>query len=338
VLSQYNLTHTPWGPNDLLADYFWIDEFNKWHHGPASKACHLTIEMSRTTTAATNLSETHATWAPLPSIDTSADVDTLDNSVSPASTAVAEDLSTENVEPLRHIEDHVQSCSSPQLRNAQRYSYESLQSSLEEPSQYGHNTSSHIGNNERHSYSSVRLIVAGQYQPVAHASSLSSHHTSEAANWPTLSRLKSRSLPRDWLPYMLRRTFLLFMATTSLALSVALAILCWASVHNHGLRNDTNTTGLIIARRYVPTVLAVFITQALVMISDDVKRTVPFARLAGHGADRIHPQHTWLYVPKPWWNGLGEGFVKNRSGVREGWVLIFSSLATGISVLTVSAL
>jgi hypothetical protein len=67
------------------------------------------------------------------------------------------------------------------------------------------------------------------------------------------------------------------MATTSLAISVIFAILCWASVHNHGLQNDTNTTGLIIAQRYVPTILAVFFTQALVMISDDVKRTVPFA-------------------------------------------------------------
>jgi hypothetical protein len=261
----------------------------------------------------------------------------LADSVSPISTSASENLSTETVKPLRQINDHAQSCSPSQLGAAQRYRYESLQPSVEEPSQHSHRSSSQDGNNERYSWDSVRSSVVGHFRPAPHASGYYSHHPSKATSSATRVALTNASLPGQWLPYTLRRTFLFSMATTSLAISVVLAILCWASVHNHGLRNDTNTTGLIIARRYVPTILAVFFTQALVLVSDDVKRTVPFARLACRGTDQFHSQHTWLYVPKPWWKGLREGFTKSRNDGRVGWVVVFSSLATGISVLLLTS-
>ena len=84
----------------------------------------------------------------------------------------------------------------------------------------------------------------------------------------------------DWRPFTLRPYFLGSMAVVSLALAITLATLCWYSVHNHGLRQGADTAGLLIVRRYLPTILAVFFTQAMVMISNDIKRTEPFARLA----------------------------------------------------------
>jgi hypothetical protein len=53
---------------------------------------------------------------------------------------------------------------------------------------------------------------------------------------------------------------------------------------------------------------------------------------------RIDMKHTISYVPKPWWKTLRKGLAKNRNGGRVGWVLVFSSLATGISLLTISTL
>jgi hypothetical protein len=128
------------------------------------------------------------------------------------------------------------------------------------------------------------------------------------------------------------------MAVTSVTLSITLAVLCWVSARNDGLRKDIKSVGLLAARRYLPTILVVLFTQVLSMISEDIKRTVPFARLARFGMYRIDMKHTISYVPKPWWKTLRKGLAKNRNGGRVGWVLVFSSLATGISLLTISTL
>jgi hypothetical protein len=126
------------------------------------------------------------------------------------------------------------------------------------------------------------------------------------------------------------------MAVVSLALAITLAILCWYSVHNHGLRQDTDTAGLLIVRRYLPTILAVFFTQAMVMISNDIKRTEPFARLAR--SEQFDAEQTLLYTSKAWWSTFREGCMRKRNLGQVNWILVLSSLATGISILALSSL
>ncbi|CAO2656417.1 Nn.00g052200.m01.CDS01 [Neocucurbitaria sp. VM-36] len=157
----------------------------------------------------------------------------------------------------------------------------------------------------------------------------------------TVSRLDDLSiddqqLPRTWLPYTLRRAFLGPMIVISLTLAIALAVLCWYSVQYDGLGKDDESAGLLVVRRYLPTILAVFFTQALVMISDGIKQTEPFARLARH--DEIDHKHTLLYKPRAWWSTLREGFTRDRNAGRIGWILVLSSLATGLSLLAISTL
>lgn len=140
----------------------------------------------------------------------------------------------------------------------------------------------------------------------------------------------------DWRPYALRPAFLGTMAFVSLALAVTLAVICWYSVKNNGLGKDTNTAGLLVARRYLPTILAVFFTQMLVIVSNDIKRTEPFARLAR--SEQPDVKYTLLYTSKAWWSMIREGCVRERNAGRIGWVLVLSSLVTGISILSVSTL
>lgn len=146
----------------------------------------------------------------------------------------------------------------------------------------------------------------------------------------------SRQSQSNWRPFTLRPYFLGSMAVISLALAITLAVLCWYSVHNHGLRQDTDTPGLLIVRRYLPTILAVFFTQAMVMISNDIKRTEPFARLAR--SEQFDVEQTLLYTSKAWWSTFREGCMRKRNLGRVNWILVLSSLATGISILALSSL
>jgi hypothetical protein len=145
-----------------------------------------------------------------------------------------------------------------------------------------------------------------------------------------------RQSKSDWRPFTLRPYFLGSMAVVSLALAITLAILCWYSVHNHGLRQDTDTAGLLIVRRYLPTILAVFFTQAMVMISNDIKRTEPFARLAR--SEQFDVEQTLLYTSKAWWSTFREGCMRKRNLGQVNWILVLSSLATAINILALSSL
>jgi hypothetical protein len=64
----------------------------------------------------------------------------------------------------------------------------------------------------------------------------------------------------------------------SLILSIALAVLCWYFNKSHGLGNDDGSTRLLVGWRYTHTIIAVFLTQAVVQTVEDVKRTEAFAR------------------------------------------------------------
>lgn len=146
----------------------------------------------------------------------------------------------------------------------------------------------------------------------------------------------SRLTAGDWRPYSLRPVFLGSMALVSILLAITLAVLCWYSIKHNGLQKDTDTAGLLTVRRYLPTVLAVFFTQVLVIISNDIKRTEPFARLAR--SEQSNVENTLLFTPKAWWSTIIEGLRRKRNSGKTNWVLVLSSLTTGISILALSTL
>ncbi|KAH4190089.1 hypothetical protein HBI95_221750 [Parastagonospora nodorum] len=144
----------------------------------------------------------------------------------------------------------------------------------------------------------------------------------------------SDSRTRTWLPYTLRRPFLVCLALVSLVLASILVILSWYSATHHGLRKDDGSLGLLLGWRYTPTIVAVLFTLALVMTAEDVKRTEAFSRMAE--TEPFEARFTLLYVPKVWWKSVFEGVSRRRSGGHRRWVLTFSSLAAGISILILS--
>jgi TRAP-type C4-dicarboxylate transport system permease small subunit len=123
----------------------------------------------------------------------------------------------------------------------------------------------------------------------------------------------------EWLPYTLRRPYLITLGTVSLVLSIVLATLCWQSYKNHGLKDDVGSTGLFFGWRYTPTIVAVFFTQAVVQIAEDVQRTEAYARMAS--SETVKAKFTILYSPRVWWKSIFIGFSRKRSGGYRGWAL-----------------
>lgn len=126
------------------------------------------------------------------------------------------------------------------------------------------------------------------------------------------------------------------MAVVALSFSITLVVLCVHSARNHGLGRDDRSAGLLIAWRYTPTILAVLFTQSVAMIYEDIKRTESFARLARPG--QTDPSYALQYVPKAWWKAVLEGCSRKRNAGHIGWVLLFSSIWTGLSLLAISTL
>jgi hypothetical protein len=118
-----------------------------------------------------------------------------------------------------------------------------------------------------------------------------------------------------WLPITLRRPFLVLLALILLLLAVILTVLCWYPAKHHGLGKDDGSLGLLVGWRYVPTLIAVLFTQALVMVAEDVKRTEAFARMAQ--SQPVKVQHTLLYTPRVWWKSVFEGSSRKRREKRR---------------------
>lgn len=137
-----------------------------------------------------------------------------------------------------------------------------------------------------------------------------------------------------WLPYTLRRPYLITLSLVSFILSTVLATVSWQSYKNHGLGDEDGSTGLLIGWRYTPTIVAIFFTQAVVQVAEDVKRTEAYARMADPRS--IEAKFTLSYLPKVWWKSIFVGFSRKRSGGHRRWNLALSSLAAGISVLSIS--
>jgi hypothetical protein len=139
-----------------------------------------------------------------------------------------------------------------------------------------------------------------------------------------------------WLPYTLRRPFLVSLAIVSLILSINLAILCWYSNKHGGLGKDDGSISLLFGRRYTPTFIAVLFTQAIVKIAEDIARTEAYSRMAR--PDPAKAQFTLLHAPRMWLISMIKGLSRKRSGGHKEWILATSSLAVGVSLLVISTL
>ncbi|CBX98470.1 hypothetical protein LEMA_P098790.1 [Plenodomus lingam JN3] len=147
--------------------------------------------------------------------------------------------------------------------------------------------------------------------------------------------------PATWIPYTLRRPFLLALAAVALSLSTVLAVLCWYSSRNHGLGKDDGSSGLLMGWRYTPTLIAVLFTQALVLLFDDVQRTEPFAQLSrvrSNEASDDEKEQALQLVSKVWWKTFFLGLSKKKNGGRINTLLSMSALTTGLGVLLFSTL
>ncbi|KZM27144.1 uncharacterized protein EKO05_0004684 [Ascochyta rabiei] len=197
----------------------------------------------------------------------------------------------------------------------------------------------------RRSVSTTSSQVSGSQVPKAKFSVAAG--PSETSSQPNLEDIRSHAnpctanidedrtyKPSNWLPYTLRRTYLVLLAFCAFVCAIVLAVLCAYSTHHYGLTTNNGSLGQFIARRYVPTVLAVLFTLAVTMIAEDVKRTEPFARMAS--PQPVTANHTLFYVPKVWWKSVFTGLSLKRSGGHRRWILSLSSLAAGISVLVIS--
>jgi hypothetical protein len=142
-------------------------------------------------------------------------------------------------------------------------------------------------------------------------------------------------MPASWLPYTLRRSFLSSLAIVSFSLSITLTAITTYSLRNHGIRDDDDSVGLFFARRYMPTIIAVFFTLAMTMVAEDVKGTEAFARMASPRP--VAASQTLFYVPRVWWKSVYDGLSSKQNGGHRRLVLSLSSLAAGISILVISA-
>jgi hypothetical protein len=146
------------------------------------------------------------------------------------------------------------------------------------------------------------------------------------------------TVPAIWLPFTLRWYFLLLPLAVSLGFSIAIAYLCWFSRRNNGLGKDDGSSAILFGWRFTPTLLAVLYTQITVILSEDVKRTEPFARLAKAPAGGASAYGTLLQTPKAWWLTLYDlVFDRKRMG-KTSWALICSLVVNVLALLAISPL
>ncbi|KAF2144855.1 uncharacterized protein K452DRAFT_343342 [Aplosporella prunicola CBS 121167] len=141
-----------------------------------------------------------------------------------------------------------------------------------------------------------------------------------------------------WIPYTLRWPFLFSLSITMLTLSFLVILIYWYSSTHQGLTRDNGSSTLFFIWRFLPSVLAVLYTQLTAMLLNDVKRTEPYARLAGPGGSTA--SSGILQAPGAWWNALSDGLSKKKNGASgsKGWVMVCSACINILSFLTISPL
>lgn len=169
-----------------------------------------------------------------------------------------------------------------------------------------------------------------------------SDQVSDLSRSPSPVRDSSPSHPRDhkpepqWLPYTLRWPCLSLIIAFPLGLELIIIIFHSISVHNSGLVDLDGSPNILLASRFVPTLLAVLYVLSLSVLLDDIKRTEPFARLASAAGAPANKSLTWK--AGPWWTALSRSFPGRQGGLRTSWAMFWSAFAFMLGSLVVSPL
>lgn len=139
-----------------------------------------------------------------------------------------------------------------------------------------------------------------------------------------------------WLPYTLRWPWLSLIIAFPLGLELVIIIFHSISVHNSGLVDLDGSYSILLASKFVPTLLAVLFVLSLSVLLDDVKRTEPFARLASATGAPANKSLTWK--AGPWWTALSRSFTGRHGGLRTSWAMFWSAFAFMLGSLVVSPL
>ncbi|KAI1206168.1 uncharacterized protein F4807DRAFT_453588 [Annulohypoxylon truncatum] len=136
----------------------------------------------------------------------------------------------------------------------------------------------------------------------------------------------------SWLPHALRwPTFSSILALTVI-LEILVAVFHGISSRDSGLVDDDGSGGIVVASKFVPTVLAVIHVLLISIILNDVKRTQAFAYLSSPHGTLGNRSLTW--TAEAWWDALAQGFPGR--GRKTNWALLCAALAFIFGFLLVS--
>ncbi|OTA88589.1 hypothetical protein M434DRAFT_14935 [Hypoxylon sp. CO27-5] len=136
----------------------------------------------------------------------------------------------------------------------------------------------------------------------------------------------------SWLPYTLRWHVLSSILALTLVLELLVVVFHIISSRDSGLVDDDGSGGIVIASKFVPTVLAVVHVLLISIILNDVKRTQPFAHLTSPQGASGKTSLTW--TADAWWDALFEGFPSHQR--KTNWALLSAALAFIFGFLIVS--
>lgn len=144
--------------------------------------------------------------------------------------------------------------------------------------------------------------------------------------------------PADWYPFTLRWYFLVVPIFLSLLFGISSICLHFYSRQHDGLGRDDNSSMVLFAWRFLPTLIAVLYTQLTVIIFEDVKRTEPFARLARSPSAGATAYGTLLQTPKSWWAISYDIIFKRKLMGKTGWSLIAALIVHVLALIAISPL
>ncbi|KAI1388600.1 uncharacterized protein F4822DRAFT_251261 [Hypoxylon trugodes] len=148
---------------------------------------------------------------------------------------------------------------------------------------------------------------------------------------PIYSKENDDALP-TWLPYTLRWHCLSSLLIFTLMLEIMVVISHIISSRELGLVDDDGSRGIVVASKFVPTVLAVVYVFLLSILLNDVKRTEAFARLACPAGAPAKRSLTWTV--DAWWDALVQGFPTRRR--ETSWALLCATIAFILGFFIVS--
>ncbi|KAI2467832.1 hypothetical protein F4781DRAFT_298912 [Annulohypoxylon bovei var. microspora] len=136
----------------------------------------------------------------------------------------------------------------------------------------------------------------------------------------------------SWLPFTLRWPTLSSILALTIILEILVAVFHAVSSRDAGLVDDDGSGSIVVASKFVPTVLAVIHVLLISILLNDVKRTEAFAHLSSPQGTTGKQSLTW--TAEEWWNALMQGFPGR--GRKSNWALLCAALAFVFGFLIVS--